>query len=109
MTSKLLSRRDIAFLLYEWLDVESLTKRPRFAEHSRETFDAALSTCEAIATDLFEPHNKKSDANEPVFDGERVTMIPEIGQALAAFNDAGLMAAGRDFELGGMQLPAVVE
>ena len=109
MTSKILSRRDIAFLLYEWLDVESLTRRPRYADHTRETFDAALSTCEKIATDLFEPHNKKSDQNEPHFDGERVTMIPEVGRALATFCDAGLMAAGRDYELGGMQLPAVVE
>ena len=109
MSDKLLSRRDLAFLLYEWLDVESLTKRERFADHSRETFDAALATCEAIAVDLFEPHNKKSDQNEPHFDGERVTMIPEVAQALKAFNDAGLMAAGRDYELGGMQLPAVVE
>ncbi len=109
MTSKLLSRRDIAFLLYEWLDVESLTTRERFADHSRETFDAAMYTCERIATDLFEPHNKKNDQNEPHFDGERVTMIPEVGKALAAFCDAGLMAAGRDYELGGAQLPAVIE
>ncbi len=109
MPSKILSRRDIAFLLYEWLDVESLTRRERFADHSRETFDAAMLTCEQIATDLFEPHNKKSDANEPHFDGERVTMIPEVGKALAAFCDAGLMAAGRDYDLGGSQLPAVVE
>jgi len=27
------------------LDAESLTQRPRFAEHSRETFDAALWAC----------------------------------------------------------------
>ena len=109
MTSKILSRRDIAFLLYEWLDVEALTLRPRFADHSRETFDAAMLTCEQIATDLFEPHNKKNDQNEPHFDGERVTMIPEVGKALAAFCDAGLMAAGRDYDLGGTQLPAVIE
>ena len=109
MSSKLLSRRDLAFLLYEWLDVEALTARPRFADHSRETFDAAMETCESIATDLFEPHNKKNDQNEPHFDGERVTMIPEVAKALAAFNEAGLMAAGRDYELGGMQLPTVVE
>ncbi len=30
----LLSPRDVNFLLYEWLEVESLCKRPRFAEHS---------------------------------------------------------------------------
>lgn len=65
MQSKLLSRRDIDFLLYEWLDVESLNQRPRFQDHSRETFNAAIDTAEQIATDLFAPHNKKSDQQEP--------------------------------------------
>ncbi len=42
MKSTLLSRRDLDFLLYEWLGVEELTKRERFADHSRETFDGVL-------------------------------------------------------------------
>ena len=108
MQSKILSRRDLEFILYELLDVGSLTRRPRYADHSRETFDAALDTCERMATELFEPHYKKSDQNEPHFDGERVHIIPEVKQALDAFCQAGLMAAGQDYDLGGMQLPAVV-
>jgi alkylation response protein AidB-like acyl-CoA dehydrogenase len=107
--SKILSARDIEFLLYEWLDAEALTSRPRYVDHSRETFDAALKTSEQIATDLFMPHNRKADLNEPRFDGERVHLIPEVKVALDAFSQAGLMAAGHDFELGGMQLPTVVE
>jgi butyryl-CoA dehydrogenase len=75
---KILSRRDVDFLLYEWLEVEALTGRPRYAEHSRETFDAALDAAEKIATDLFAPHARKADLNEPRFDGERVELIPEI-------------------------------
>jgi len=109
MASTILSRRDLEFLLYEWLDVTSLCSAQRYADHSRETFDAALDTCEKIATELFAPHNKKADANEPHFDGERVHIIAEVAVALKAFNDAGLMAAGQDYDLGGMQLPAVVE
>ena len=109
MQSTILSRRDLEFLLYEWLDVEALNTRARFADHSRETFDAALDTAEQIATDLFAPHNKKSDQHEPQFDGERVTLIPEIKTALDAFSAAGLMAAGQDYALDGMQLPCVVE
>ena len=108
MQSKILSRRDVEFMLYEWLDVEALTRRPRYADHSRATFDAALDTCEKIATERFAPHNKKSDQNEPTFDGARVHMIPEVKQALRAFCEAGLMAAGQDYDLGGMQLPATV-
>jgi alkylation response protein AidB-like acyl-CoA dehydrogenase len=109
MQSKILSRRDIEFLLYEWLDVESLTARPRFADHSRETFNAALDTAEQIATDLFAPHNKKNDSNEPHFDGDKVTIIPEVKVALDAFSAAGLMASGQDYAFDGMQLPCVVD
>ena len=108
MPELICSRRDLAFLLYEWLAVQRLTERPRYVEHSRETFDAALDIGEEIATDLFATHNRKSDLNEPTFDGQRVTLIPEIRQALAAFSHAGLMSAEHDEDLGGMQLPVVV-
>src|SRR5471032_779982 len=113
MQSKLLSRRDIEFMLYEWLDAEALNRRPRFQDHNRESFDAAIDTAEQIATELFAPHNKKSDQQEPrAVPGERslnVEIIPEVKTALDAFSAAGLMAAGQDFEIDGMQLPSVVE
>lgn len=108
MRSTLLSRRDLDFLLYEWLDVERLTKRKRFAEHSRETFDAVLDLSEQLATKYFASHNKLGDANEPTFDGERVSLIPEVGAALRAFAEAGMPGAAMDYELGGSQLPATV-
>ena len=111
--SKILSQRDLEFLIYEWLDAESLTARTRFSDHSRETFDAAIETSRQIATDLFAPHNKKSDANEPFVvtdeNGAHVQLIPEIKQAVDAYSAAGLIAAGQNFELGGMQLPCVIE
>lgn len=103
-----MSRRDIEFLLYEWLDVESLTKTARYNEHSRETFDAVLELSEQLATRLFAPHNRKSDLNEPTFDGERVHVIDEVKQAIEAFADADLIGATMDAEIGGMQLPQSV-
>jgi len=109
MTAKLLSRRDLEFLLYEWLDVAALCDRPRFADHSRETFDSALDTAERIATEVFLPHRRKSDVEEPEFDGERVHLIPESKAAFDAFAQAGLLAAAQDYEFGGMQLPTAVD
>ncbi|HYF60494.1 MAG TPA: acyl-CoA dehydrogenase family protein, partial [Burkholderiaceae bacterium] len=108
MESKLLNPRDLSFLLYEWLGVERLCERPRYAEHSRETFDAALDTARRIATDHFYPINKLLDAEEPSFDGERVHLPEPLSAALRAFAESGMMAAGNDFELGGMQLPETV-
>ncbi len=109
MTSLILSARDLEFLLYEWLDVESLAQRPRFVEHSRETFDAMLSLSEELAERTFAPHSALSDAHEPHFDGTRVEMIPEVGEALRVFGQSGLLSGAMDEEVGGLQLPHVVD
>jgi butyryl-CoA dehydrogenase len=102
-------RRTIEFLLHDWLEVESLRNRPRFAEHSRETFDAVLDTCEKIAREKFAPYNRLADTEEPWFDGHKVH-LPEPSHAAArAYFESGMLAASQDYELGGMQLPCVVE
>ena len=106
--SLLLNSRDLEFLLYEWLDAEALTAQPRFSEHSRETFDAALELSQTVAERHFAPHNRRNDLEEPTFDGEHVQLHPEIGEALAVFRETGLMSAGMPAEVGGMQLPATV-
>jgi butyryl-CoA dehydrogenase len=102
-------RRTVDFLLHDWLDAESLRVRPRFADHSRETFDAVIDTCERIAREKFAPFNRLSDTEEPWFDGEKVH-LPEASHAAAqAYFESGMLAAAQDYELGGMQLPCVVE
>ena len=108
MKSMIMSRRDLDFLLFEWLGVDELTKRQRFAEHSRETFSDVLDLFEELATRYFAPHNKKSDQNEPSFDGTTVTVIPEVKQALDAVAAADLLSMGMDHALGGEQLPTTV-
>ena len=107
-SSTILSARDLEFLLFEWLDVEQLAERPRFAEHDRETYDALLALCEELATEHFAPHYRRSDAEEPVFDGEKVRLIPEIATALEAFAKADLLTLTLDQEVGGQQVPHVV-
>ena len=55
MTTAAPAPRDLDFLLYEVLDSEGLTARPRFAEYSRETFDAVIAslgrTVKALSVD----------------------------------------------------------
>ena len=65
-------RQTVDFLLYDWLDVASLRERTRFAEHSRETFDSVLDTCERIAREKYAPFNRVADTEEPWFDGDKV-------------------------------------
>jgi alkylation response protein AidB-like acyl-CoA dehydrogenase len=102
-------RQTTDFLLYDWLAVESLRSRTRFADHSRETFDSVLDTCERIAREKFAPFNRIADTEEPWFDGETLH-LPESSHAAArAYVESGMLAAAQDYEIGGMQLPCVVE
>jgi butyryl-CoA dehydrogenase len=108
MSETLLSSRNLAFELYEVLDAEALIRRERFAEHSRETFDAAISTARSIAEKYFAPHNRKNDENEPRYEGGEAILIPEVKPAVDAFLEAGFLNAARDFKAGGMQLPTLL-
>jgi alkylation response protein AidB-like acyl-CoA dehydrogenase len=108
MDETLISRRDLDFLLHEWLDVAALCERPLFASHSRETFDAMLDLSARLAAAEFLPHYKKSDQVEPRFAEGRVTTLPEIGRALTAYAAAGLPGASFDEALGGQQFPNAV-
>ena len=105
MSETLLNARNLAFELYEVLDAEALTQRERFAEHSRETFNAAIDTARSIAENLFAPHNRKNDENEPEYVDGAATLIPEVKPAVDAFLEAGFLNATREFDVGGMQLP----
>ncbi|MEP4148644.1 MAG: acyl-CoA dehydrogenase [Halioglobus sp.] len=107
MPAPLLSRRDLEFMLYEVFDVEASLTRERYSDHNRETIDAAIDVAQAIAEKYFLPIRQKVDTNQPTFDGEKVQMIPEIKVALNAVIEAGLASPGADYDVGGMQLPAL--
>src|SRR6195952_1757069 len=98
-------RSTLDFLLYDWLDAESLNQRERFSDHSRETFDAVLDTCERIAREKYAPFNRTVDMQEPHFDGEKVILPQATHDAHKAFVDSGMMSAAQDYDIGGMQLP----
>ncbi len=103
-------RRTLDFLLHDWLNVESLTERPRFADHSRETFASVLDTCERIARDKFAPFNRLVDTDEPRIDAQGRVVLPQATHdAWQAYAGSGMLAAAQSEEWGGMNLPYVVE
>ena len=102
-------RSTLDFLLYEWLDVSSLQQRERFSDHSRETFDAVLDTCERIAKEKYAPFNRLVDTEEPRFDGEKVILPQATHDAQKAYAESGMLSAAQDYDIGGMQLPYTLE
>ncbi|MGN6650174.1 acyl-CoA dehydrogenase [Trinickia sp.] len=105
----ILSRRDLDFILFDWLRIDSLSQRALYAGQDRFDYESVLDVYSKLASELFAPHNKKNDHVEPSFDGEHVTVNAEVGAALKAFAEAGLVSAGFPSEWNGMSLPSVVE
>ena len=107
-------RSTLDFLLYDWLQAEHLPQRERFADHSRETFDAVLDTCERIARDKYAPFNRLVDTQEPTTvtdpDGSLRVVLPQATHdAQKAYAASGMLSAAQDYGVGGMQLPYTVE
>ncbi len=102
-------RATLDFLLHDWIGVASLLARERFADHSGQTFASVLDTCERMAREKFAPFNRLADTQEPHFDGQRVHLPQATHDALAAYAQSGMLAAAQDYDVGGMQLPCVIE
>jgi alkylation response protein AidB-like acyl-CoA dehydrogenase len=96
-TACLIDRRDVDFLLHDWLKIDSLV--------DRETVDAMLDLSEKLAAEQFLPHYKRADIEEPWIENGVVRICPAIGEALTAYADLGLFAAGFPEERGGLGLP----
>jgi len=106
--SLIVDRRNLSFVLHEWLDVGQLFAYERFAAHDREIVDATLDLAESMAEGRFLPLAAVADAQEPAFVDGRVRMLPEIKTALTEFAEAGMFAASFSEADGGLQLPWVV-
>ena len=108
MPSLLLSRRDVEFLLYEWLPTQKLLGSDAYGDLDRETVDDLLDLAERLATDKFANHNHRNDVEEPTFDGNTVTVNEAVAPALAAYYEAGFGGLSMSAEVGGIEMPSVI-
>ncbi|MBP6531453.1 MAG: acyl-CoA dehydrogenase [Burkholderiales bacterium] len=107
-------RATLDFLLNDWLRTGELCARPRFADHSVETFAAVLDTAEKIAKSKYAPFNRLVDTQEPRTETDadgalRVVLPQATHDAWAAYSGSGMLSAAQDYDMGGMQLPYTVE
>ena len=99
MSHPLLCRRDVNFLLHDWLQVTGV---------DRETVDGFIDLSEKLASDSFQNHYKRSDVEEPVLAAHSVRVCPAIGEALRQYAALGLFSASFPESLGGLAVPQAV-
>jgi len=101
----MLPRREVDFLIYEWLNIEQLFEQERFSDHSRDTVDPILDLSQKLSEEKFLNHYQQSDAQEPWLDEDGVHVIDPVKSALKSYAELGLFAAGFVPEHGGLGLP----
>ena len=104
----LLRDADVEFLLYEVLDVLSLTRLPYFAGHDRETFDLVLQGARRFARTVLFPAYRPMDQEPPRFVDGKVLVHPRMKALFPELCGLGLVAASRPAAVGGEQLPSTV-
>ena len=97
MTAPLLCRRNLDFLLNDWLMIAD--------DADPAVVTGLLDLSERLATEAFLSHYKRADVEEPRLVDGHVVLCPGIEEALSHYRQLGLFSAGFPEELGGLGLP----
>lgn len=101
-------RREIDFMLYQWLDVEKFSALPPFSAQERSDWDAFLDLSGTISDNEFLACYKAGDREEPELVDGRVRVQPRLAAALRTYLAAGLQQSTVSPDLGGMGFPFTV-
>ena len=105
MSNELADMRNLRFLLYEVLNVETATRFPYYADHSRETFDMALDTAYQLAREVFWPCYQEFDREGAQFDGLKTTAPKAMHEIWRQCKEGGWFAPDAPYDEGGQQFP----
>jgi len=108
MGEKVISEKNLRFLLYDVFDAPSLVKYPYYAEHGKETFDMILDTAIKIGKDMLKPNLQEMDKNPPRLVNGEVKIHPSVRAFLKKCGEGGWIAANAPMEIGGLQLPIMI-
>src|SRR4051812_15140098 len=108
MPNPLVGDRDVGFLLYEVHGALELCALPRFAEHSRETFDPFVQAARTLAREVLFPAYRPMDEPPPRVVAGRVRGPPAMREIWPRLVELGMTSATRPLEAGGQQLPTLV-
>ncbi|MDR7156864.1 alkylation response protein AidB-like acyl-CoA dehydrogenase [Sphingobium xenophagum] len=104
----IVDKRDFEFL-FQWLDMDGLLSRQRFASHDREVVNAVIELATRLGENDLAPHLRAWDSSEPQLDLDgNVTVLPSVAGGVRKIAEAGIFAMVFDETHGGLQLPHLV-
>jgi len=109
MAQLLNDRRDVQFVLYEQLDIESLTKDPKYADLNRKTFDLVISEARTLATKELLPISAEGDKEGCSFENGEVKVPESFHRVYQLIMEGEWIALSDDIDVGGQGMPQVVK
>jgi alkylation response protein AidB-like acyl-CoA dehydrogenase len=108
MAQTLTDRRDVQFVLYEQLDMESLTKGKKFSDLNKKVFEMVLSEARSLATKELLPISAEGDSQGCKFENGSVKIIDSFHRAYNLMREGEWIAIADDPEVGGQGMPMMI-
>jgi alkylation response protein AidB-like acyl-CoA dehydrogenase len=106
--NKLVDLKNARFTLYDHLNIAELFEYEVFSDYSKETVDMAIDTAEKLAVNDFYPVNPIGDKTGVKFENGAAITPPEFKAPYKKFCDGGWMSTTAPYDLGGQQMPTVL-
>jgi alkylation response protein AidB-like acyl-CoA dehydrogenase len=108
MAQVIADRKDVDFVLFDQLNVESLSKNPKFAEFNRKTIEMIVTEARNLAIKEILPTQKEGDEVGCRLEGGNVIVPESYKRAWELFKEGEWVATHADPEWGGQGMPHCV-
>ncbi|MGM0402665.1 MAG: acyl-CoA dehydrogenase [Thermodesulfobacteriota bacterium] len=108
MAQQIADRRDVDFVLYEQLGIDSLTKFERYSDMNRKMFDMVISEARNFAVKEILPVNEEGDKVGLVFENNQVKVPECFHRPYKLMREGEWIAVSDDPEVGGQGLPHII-
>jgi len=104
-----MSMDTLRFILHDVLDVKQLCQFSRFKDYDKESFNMLLDSVKAFSDKEMYPSFKAMDENPARYENGKIIVHPVVEIMMKASGENGYIGSTFDYEVGGMQLPHVME
>lgn len=108
MASQYIDLETLKYLLYNVHDLESVLKQSRYADYDKESVELFLNSVKDLSDKELYPYYKEMDEQPAHFKDGEVIVHPQVNRYMEQAGEMGLISALFDYDLGGMQLPSMV-
>ncbi len=106
--NQFISHRNLRFLFFDMLQVDSLNRYEAYADYSRDAFEMALDAAKQIADTQLFPYYVEMDRKKAVFENGIVRTHPQLKVLIQSVAEGGWIAATSPVEDGGLQMPHIL-